>query len=78
VIVRRPRLRTADAATIFNAPQHPYTRALLESVPRIDHSYSGARRVLPSIAGRPPDLLHAPQAAAFMTAVRKQRPNAAG
>ena len=50
---------TADADTIFNAPQHPYTRALLESMPRIDHSYSGARRVLPSIAGRPPDLLHA-------------------
>jgi oligopeptide/dipeptide ABC transporter ATP-binding protein len=56
---------TADANTIFNAPQHPYTRALLESVPRIDQSYSGARRVLPSIAGRPPDLLHAPPGCRF-------------
>ncbi len=56
---------TGDAATIFNAPQHPYTRALLESVPRIDHSYSGARRVLPSIPGRPPDLLHAPPGCRF-------------
>jgi len=53
------------ANTIFNAPQHPYTRALLESVPRIDQSYSGARRVLPSIAGRPPDLLHAPPGCRF-------------
>jgi peptide/nickel transport system ATP-binding protein/oligopeptide transport system ATP-binding protein len=56
---------TADSHTIFNAPQHPYTRALLESVPRIDHSYTGTRRQLPSIAGRPPDLLHAPPGCRF-------------
>jgi oligopeptide/dipeptide ABC transporter ATP-binding protein len=57
---------TADSATIFNAPQHPYTRALLESVPRIDHSYTGAARTkLPSIAGRPPDLLNPPPGCRF-------------
>ena len=27
-------------------------------MPRIDQFYAGARRVLPSIAGRPPDMLY--------------------
>jgi len=57
---------SADAATIFNAPRHPYTRALLESMPRIDHSYTGAaRKPLPTIAGRPPNLLNPPPGCRF-------------
>jgi oligopeptide/dipeptide ABC transporter ATP-binding protein len=56
---------TADVATIFGDPRHPYTRALLESMPRVDQSYTGARRTLPSIAGRPPDLLHPPTGCRF-------------
>ncbi len=57
---------TGSAATIFDAPQHPYTRALLESMPRVDRSYRGAaRQLLPSIAGRPPDLLHPPPGCRF-------------
>ena len=31
---------TADARTLFNAPLHPYTAALLETMPRVDQSYS--------------------------------------
>ena len=57
---------TADARTIFAAPRHPYTRALLESMPRIDRSYSGATRPqLPAIAGRPPDLIDLPSGCRF-------------
>jgi len=57
---------SADARTIFRAPQHPYTRALLESMPRVDHSYSGGRRqALPTIAGRPPNLLNPPKGCRF-------------
>jgi oligopeptide/dipeptide ABC transporter ATP-binding protein len=57
---------TADATTIFTAPQHPYTRALLESMPRIDHSYAGRRRqALPTIPGRPPNLLNPPSGCRF-------------
>jgi len=58
---------TGSAATIFRAPQHPYTRALLESMPRIDHSYTaaGKRQVLPAIAGRPPNMLAPPAGCRF-------------
>ena len=56
---------TADAATIFAAPSHPYTIALLESMPRIDRSYTASTRTLPTIPGRPPDLLHPPSGCRF-------------
>jgi oligopeptide/dipeptide ABC transporter ATP-binding protein len=46
---------------IFKAPAHPYTRALLESIPRL-----GARLDrLTAIAGQPPDLVTLPPGCAF-------------
>jgi oligopeptide/dipeptide ABC transporter ATP-binding protein len=57
---------TADARTIFRAPLHPYTRALLESAPRVDHAYEReARPVLRTIAGRIPDLAAPPNGCRF-------------
>jgi oligopeptide/dipeptide ABC transporter ATP-binding protein len=46
---------------IFTAPAHPYTRALLESIPRL-----GARADrLTAIEGQPPDLVRLPSGCAF-------------
>jgi oligopeptide transport system ATP-binding protein len=44
----------------FLAPRHPYSRALLESLPRVD-----ARRRLKAIRGQPPDLLTPPAGCAY-------------
>jgi oligopeptide/dipeptide ABC transporter ATP-binding protein len=46
---------------IFTSPAHPYTRALLESIPRL-----GARmNRLTAIEGQPPDLARLPPGCAF-------------
>lgn len=51
-----------DADTIFAEPKHPYTRGLLNSVPRLDEKTA---EELPSIPGTPPDLLAPPSGCAF-------------
>ena len=47
---------------LFACPLHPYTRGLLESVPRIDNA---GRRRLYSIPGAPPNLVDLPQGCSF-------------
>jgi peptide/nickel transport system ATP-binding protein len=47
---------------IFSAPRHPYTRALLDSIPS---TQSVARRRLPSISGSVPHPFHRPAGCAF-------------
>jgi oligopeptide/dipeptide ABC transporter ATP-binding protein len=46
---------------VFKAPRHPYTRALLNSIPRM----SDSRQRLTAIDGQPPDLAALPQGCAF-------------
>jgi oligopeptide/dipeptide ABC transporter ATP-binding protein len=53
---------TADTRTIFHAPRHPYTRALLDSMPRADRSHGGR---LMTICGRIPILATPPSGCRF-------------
>jgi len=57
---------TADTHTIFTGPRHPYTRALLETMPRADQSYTGeAKCRLAVIRGRIPNLIDPPSGCRF-------------
>jgi oligopeptide/dipeptide ABC transporter ATP-binding protein len=50
-----------DVAKIFRAPVHPYTQALLNSIPRM----SDTRKRLTAIDGQPPDLSSLPDGCTF-------------
>ncbi|WP_371501284.1 ABC transporter ATP-binding protein [Kitasatospora sp. NBC_00374] len=52
----------APAETLFTAPRHPYTRGLLDSLPRLDAADGDA---LVSIPGSPPSLLAPPAGCPF-------------
>ncbi|MGW4647322.1 ABC transporter ATP-binding protein [Kitasatospora sp. NPDC004289] len=52
----------APADTLFTTPRHPYTRGLLDSLPRLDAPEGEALR---SIPGSPPSLLNPPPGCAF-------------
>jgi oligopeptide transport system ATP-binding protein len=49
---------------IFYRPRHPYTKALLKAVPRLDGS-SAKKGALDSIEGTPPDLIAPPKGCPF-------------
>ncbi|MBN6188484.1 ABC transporter ATP-binding protein [Aneurinibacillus sp. BA2021] len=53
---------TGTVDQIFYEPQHPYTKGLLKSVPRLDMKRD---EPLEPIVGTPPDLLHPPQGCPF-------------
>jgi oligopeptide/dipeptide ABC transporter ATP-binding protein len=52
----------SPADTLFAAPRHPYTRALLSSVPRADRPRSDR---LHAIEGQPPSMAHADAGCAY-------------
>jgi len=54
-------VETAATSTIFKAPRHPYTSALINSVPRLDRKDER----LYSIKGQPPSLLDLPPGCRF-------------
>ena len=51
----------ASVLELFDNPQHPYTQALLKSVPDLDEDLD----FLPSIEGQPPSLDNLPEGCAF-------------
>lgn len=57
---------TATAERIFNNPRHPYTTALLSTIPRVDKSYTQTdSRRLTVVPGRIPNLISPPTGCRF-------------
>lgn len=54
-------VETAPIREIFNNPRHPYTKALMNSLPQMDKNL----KRLPSIKGQPPDLGKLPPGCSF-------------
>ncbi|WP_328331061.1 MULTISPECIES: ABC transporter ATP-binding protein [unclassified Streptomyces] len=54
-------VETSPVHQIYEAPAHPYTKGLLESIPRLDQK----GQELYAIKGLPPNLLHIPPGCAF-------------
>jgi oligopeptide transport system ATP-binding protein len=51
----------ADVYDLYRQPGHPYTKGLLESIPRLDQK----GQQLAAIGGLPPNLMHIPPGCAF-------------
>jgi peptide/nickel transport system ATP-binding protein len=55
-------VEAAPTRQLFQMTRHPYTRALLESIPRLEHT---SHTRLAAISGRPPDLVSPPVGCRF-------------
>lgn len=61
----------ASAKTLFSSMRMPYTEALLESIPKLEHK---SHTRLASIPGRPPDLANPPGGCLFAPRCRYAQP----
>jgi oligopeptide/dipeptide ABC transporter ATP-binding protein len=68
-------VETGPMETLYTNPQHPYTRALLESVPELESAGRRTRR--PGIAGVPPELTDVLPGCVFMPRCRYAQPSCA-
>jgi peptide/nickel transport system ATP-binding protein len=67
----------ADTETVFRRPNHPYTRSLLDSVPRIDarkRAFHPVRGEIPSPLNPPPGCHFHPRCPHAMERCRTERP----
>jgi oligopeptide transport system ATP-binding protein len=55
-------VETASARDLYARPRHPYTRALMASIPRLDEAM---KKRLQPVDGQPPDLANLPLGCAF-------------
>ncbi|HEX2818778.1 MAG TPA: ABC transporter ATP-binding protein [Streptosporangiaceae bacterium] len=55
-------VETAEAVNLFDEMHHPYTQALLASIPQLDQDMNKALHAIP---GLPPDLAHLPEGCRF-------------
>ena len=65
-------VESGDAQSVYRVPRHPYTRALLESVPRL--RLSGGRAEFRAIAGEIPSPLAPPSGCHFRTRCPRAAP----
>ncbi|HET6953754.1 MAG TPA: ABC transporter ATP-binding protein [Acidimicrobiales bacterium] len=61
----------APTRVLFHERRHPYTDALLQSIPRLSNAGHTRLQVIP---GRPPDLVALPEACAFAARCRHAQP----